>query len=239
MDATKPDDWLLRLIRALTREGQQQSKERVGRLQGRHPGTDDDALANLIVKDASFWAAIAGIGAGAAASAGLSAAAVVPEVAYLTRLQALTAIQIAVVYNHSLDEDQIAYLALACIAYTYAFDQMKEVMVRAGIEAARWLSRDALPRMSLPLARAVGPVLATRFAERGLLGAVPLLSLPIGAGVNYGSMQVLGIAAIRFFSPHFRPCYNCGAVVARRAKFCWQCGTALRQDASWGALCPW
>src|SRR5437667_2057156 len=89
-------NWLLSFLRPLVDAEYDHCRQRVARLRAKYDGIGDDELANEIVRDASFWAAVAGAGVGAVYSVpGLGSAvavgAVLPEVAYVAKLQATTA----------------------------------------------------------------------------------------------------------------------------------------------------
>src|SRR5207247_2110647 len=135
-------NWLLWLLDALVNSEYERCKRRVAALRKRNPGIGDDNLANHIVRDASFWSAAVGVGVGAVQSIpgvgqAIAAGNVAPEIVYLTKLQASTAIQIALVYDYDLDREQLVILTLACLAYSYAFDVIKEAVKNSVTELTK------------------------------------------------------------------------------------------------------
>jgi len=224
-------NWLLSLLSALVGAEYDHCHERVAKLRTKYAGISDDDLANEIVRDASYWAAVIGAGVGAINSIpgvgqAVAIGAVLPEVAYLAKVQATTAIQIALVYDYDLTREQVALLALACLTYSYAFDAVKESVKQAATKLTRSAVEKLLFDSALVVAERATAGLGLAVAKRGMLERVPLVAIPVGAVMNYGGLQLFGVVAIKYFSPNYTRCYGCGAIQAKRARFCSACGSA-------------
>lgn len=224
-------NWLLTLLAALVDAEYDHCRARVAKLRTKYAGISDDDLANEIVRDASYWAAVVGAGVGAIHSLpgvgqAVAIGAVLPEVAYLAKLQATTAFQIALVYDYDLTREQVVLLALACLAYSYAFDAVKETVKQAATELTRRMVEKIISDRAFIIAERAATGLGIAVAKRGLLERVPLVAVPVGAVMNYGGLQLFGVVAIKYFSPSYTRCYGCGAIQAKRARFCSDCGSA-------------
>jgi hypothetical protein len=224
-------NWLLSLLAALADAEYDHCRARVAKLRTKYAGISDDDLANEIVRDASYWAAVVGAGVGAVHSMpgvgqAVAIGAVLPEVAYLAKLQATTAIQIALVYDYDLTREQIVLLTLACLTYSYAFDVVKESVKNAAVELTRRTVEKLISESAIVVAERASTGMALAVAKRGVLERVPLVAVPVGAVMNYGGLQLFGMVAIKYFSPSYTRCYGCGAIQAKRARFCSECGNA-------------
>jgi hypothetical protein len=78
------------------------ASQRVRAIYERYPGIDPDIAANLVIDDGAFWAAVVGIGVGAVEAipgigTAVIAGALLPEVAYVAKLQVDVILQLALI----------------------------------------------------------------------------------------------------------------------------------------------
>src|SRR2546426_432484 len=112
MNAAEETPWIIRLVDQRIESCWPAAQARAAALRGRLPGASADALANELIEDGAFWAAIVGVGVGAASTIPgigtyIALGAVAPELVYLTKLQFDTALGLAAVYESSLPTEML------------------------------------------------------------------------------------------------------------------------------------
>jgi hypothetical protein len=234
-EASHDEPWILHLIRWAVHSEYESSNRRVQRIHERYPGIDPDPAANLVIDDAAFWAAVIGAGVGAintipGVGIAIACGAVVPEVVYLAKLQISTALQIALVYDYDLQEEQICYLVLACLAYSYAFEALVEIARRFATELTRKVIERVAREAAIRLGEEVAEMIGVRLLSEGVAAKVPLIAVPLNAVMNYAGLQFFGLVAKKYFSPNYRRCFHCSSVQPNCAIFCSNCGHRVRPD---------
>jgi len=224
--------WLLSLAQERIAAAWPDAKRRAEEFRRQYPGASNDDLANVLIGDAAFWAAVVGVGVGSLETIPVvgqyvAVGSVLPEVAYLTKLQFDTALGVDAIYEHNMPDDMLVPVLLASLVYALGLDAIKEVAKQAGQRVSRRLIERVFQETALETAKKLASTVGLRFTKQGLLRAIPLDSIPINAGLNHAGLQAFGRAAKHYFSPHWTMCGGCGHVQPVKSRFCAKCGVGL------------
>jgi len=227
--------WLVRLVDARIEACWTDAIERAASLRRQAPGASPDAIANMLIDDGAFWAVVVGAGIGAASSIPavgqyIALGAVAPELVYLTKLQFDTALAVAAVYEADIPKDMLRPTLLACLIYSMGHDFAKEIVKEAATTLTRRAIESVIKGSTLSTARSIARTLGVEATKKGLLKAVPLVSIPVNAAMNYGGLVVFGTMAKHYFSPNWMTCGHCGHIQPKRNRFCASCAKPTTEE---------
>ncbi|MFQ5788046.1 MAG: hypothetical protein ACE5H1_08700 [Thermodesulfobacteriota bacterium] len=208
------------------------AKEKVNTLLKENPNADIDILVNKIIDDKSFWAVVIGVGLGGLEtipSIGqiIAVGSVAPEAVYLAKMQVDIAMAIALLYNHSLDRQNIQHVVVACFVLALGADFIKKEIKVAAVHITKQVIVTTIKKFGEKQFFNLLKKIGIKATQKGILKKVPVISIPLNAGLNYSQIQAFGWVVKKFLSPSFVMCGECGHQTGRLNKFCPQCGTGL------------
>jgi len=227
--ATSESNWLVKLINNRIESRWEESKQKAYKLRNDNPGFSTDQLANLLIEDSTNWAALVGIGVGAVEtipSMGqyIAIASIPSEIVYIVKLELDVAIGIAAIYDCELSREKLEITIVACLAYSLGADYVKEVTKNA----AKIMTRKSIEKIFkgsfLKVIKSMANKIGVRITKKGLLKKVPLVAIPVGAAMNYGTLELFGRMTKHFFSPNWKMCGDCSQIIPNKSKFCPSCG---------------
>lgn len=224
--------WLVSLAETRVNDIWDACRDRAKTLRQHNPGASNDALANLLIDDSAFWAAVVGVGVGAASSIPavgqyIAIGAVAPELVYITKLEFDTALAIAAVYDSEVPSDMMTPMLLACLAYSLGHEFVKNVVKGAATNLSRRVIENVLKQSTLVAAKRIASSLGVEFTKKGLLRSVPFVAIPVNSALNYAGLQLFGKMAKHYFSPNWQMCPSCGNLQPRKNRFCSSCAAGL------------
>lgn len=233
MDSADGTPWLVRLVDARIDACWDDALRRAESLRTKAPGASSDSLANLLIEDGAFWAAIVGIGVGAVSTIPgfgqyIAVGAVAPELAYLTKLQFDTALGVAAVYEKSIPKEMLKPTLLTCLTYSMGHEFAKSIVKEAATTLSRRMIEQTIKGATLTTAKRIARELGIEATKKGLLKSVPLIAIPINAAMNYGGLALFGKGAKHYFSPNWRICSSCGHLQPRKNRFCASCADVMK-----------
>lgn len=222
------EHWIIAVLNDAIERCWPEAQRRAANLRERNPGATPDAIANLIIEDHAFWAAVVGVGVGSAALIPVvgqlvAAGAVAPELVYLTRLHFETALAIAAVYEYDMPLDRLKPALLACIVYSMGLEVVRSVIGDAAEKLSRRAVEELFKGAMLSYAKKIANQMGVALKKKALLRAIPVVAIPVNASMNYAGLTVVGKASKHFFSPTWQMCARCAHIQPRKNKFCSQC----------------
>lgn len=234
MDQVEDIPWIVRLVDQRIDSCWSGAVERATSLRRSAPTASSDGLANLLIDDSAAWAAIVGVGVGAVSTIPgigqyIAIGAVAPELVYLTKLQFDTALAVAALYEASMPRDMLKPALLACLTYSMGHEFAKAIVKEAATTLSRRAIEHALKGATLVMAKRIARELGVAATKKGLLKAVPFVSIPVNAAMNYGGLMLFGKMAKHYFSPNWLMCAACGHVQPRKNRFCSSCAASMNE----------
>lgn len=166
------------------------AQERVARLREEHPEMSNEGVADLLIRDAASQAAAAGAlialpGLVPGPGTALSVAMAGPEIPWLFREQIKLVLEIGTLYGRDPSDagarvPEVESLFKSAFAATHFGNTGTQLVLAMAARGGRRRSLQLLQAALRLAARMGGVALRTRRVFRGL----PLLGIPIGAGVN-------------------------------------------------------
>jgi hypothetical protein len=170
-------------------------------LRERNPGVPDRKLAIYFKQKYSRAARWEGAGTGAAGIFGVPA-----DLALLAWIQSRLVLTIAAAYGHDMTDHKERAAELLVIQGIHAgVEVARRKLEGAAMKTATRLILRHLRKQALTLVKQLSRVVGITFTRKALLEkGVPLLSIPISAGVNYVSTRLLANRAIKFYDTEVR-----------------------------------
>lgn len=150
---------------------------------------------------------------------------VLPELAYLTRLQFDVALSLAAIYDQSIPTEMLRPALLGCLAYSLGHEFVKDIAKEAGVRLSRRAIESVLKGATLRTGKRIAKEMGVHVTKTGLLKAIPLVAIPVNSALNYAGLDLFGRMAKHYFSPTWIMCGECGQLQPRRNKFCSSCAT--------------
>ena len=202
----------------------------VSKLRADNPGANPDVLATNLIEDRAKMAAIVGAGTGViyaipALGQLVAVGAVVPEVLYLAKVQVEISMAMTMLYNRTVTKMEMNSMVLTCFALAAGADFVKSYIINSIIALTKELVQKAILKMGEKELTKLLVNLSIKASTRSILGKIPLIAMPLNAGLNYGQIKVFGLAAKKFLSPTFVMCTNCANNITKYDRFCGSCGT--------------
>jgi len=232
MDDASETPWIIPLVDDRIERCWPDAQARASEMRRKRPGATVDALANELIDESAFWAAIVGVGVGAVSlipvmGQYIALGAVTPELVYLTKLQFDVALNLAAVYESTIPKEMLRPTLLACLVYSMGHEFVKSVVKEASINLSRRFIEDLIKGATLVTAKKLARQLGVQVTKKGLLKAVPLVSIPINAAMNYGGLVLFGKTAKHYFSPNWLMCTVCSYIQPRKNRFCSSCAAVI------------
>lgn len=167
-----------------------------------HPDATNAELARMVKRRHAALARMEGAAAGVPATvapiAG-TAAALLPDVAALAWIQSRMVVHIAGVYGHDTSDRDMAAELLVLQGLYNTTEAARVALAEASKRVATRLINQYVKGATLVMLKQLFRYVGIRFTKIGLLRAVPLVSIPITAGINEASTRSLANRAIKHY----------------------------------------
>ena len=165
-------------------------------LRERNPDATDLQLAVYFKQKYSRAARWEGAGTGAAGIVALPA-----DLALLAWIQNRLVLSIAASYGHDMSDHLERAAELLVIQGVHNSSEVaRRALVKATKDTVQKLILRHLRKNSLVLVKRLFNIVGIKFTRKALIEkGVPLVSIPISAGVNYASTRIVGNHAIKFY----------------------------------------
>ena len=188
-------------LAAVERWGEQ-AHEFARRVRAEHPEASGAELAEMVKSRHATLARMEGAAAGVPGAFVPIAGAivsVVPDLAALAWIQSRMVVQIAAVYGHDTTDQDMAAELLVLQGFYNTTEMARIAVAKAGQRVAKRLAANYLKGGTLVLVRQLFRYVGIKFSRAGLLRAIPLLAIPLSAGVNELATRSLANRAIKYY----------------------------------------
>jgi hypothetical protein len=193
-------------LAAVDRWGEQ-AREYARRVREQHPDATNRELADMVKRRHAVLARMEGAAAGVPATiapiAG-AAASILPDLTALAWIQSRMFVHIAAVYGHDTTDRETAVEMLVVLGFYRSTEAARVAVTEASKRVATRLVNMYLKGGTLLLLKQMARYGGVKFSRAGLLRAVPLISIPISAGVNELSTRSLAKRAIKMYDTNPR-----------------------------------
>jgi len=178
------------------------AREFARRVRAEYPEASGAELAEMVKSRHATLARMEGAAAGVPGAFVPIAGAivsVVPDLAALAWIQSRMVVQIAAVYGHDTTDQDMAAELLVLQGFYNTTEMARIAVAKAGQRIAKRLAMNYLKGGTLVLVRQLFRYVGIKFSRAGLLRAIPLLAIPLSAGVNELATRSLANRAIKFY----------------------------------------
>lgn len=188
-------------LAAVDRWGEQ-ARRYAARVRRDHPDATSRQLAQMVKTRHALLARMEGAAAGVPGSVAPGAGtalAILPDLGALAWLQSRMVVHIAAVYGHDTTDEDMAAELLVLQGFYNTTEAARVAVTEAGKRVATRLVNTYIKGGTLVLLKQLFRYVGIRFTRTGLVKAIPLISIPLGAAVNEAATRSLARRAITFY----------------------------------------
>lgn len=123
-----------------------------------------------------------------------------PEVISLIASQIYCIIFIAALYDTSLEDEDMIIRILLVLGISTGLDKVKKAIMEHGECSAKDLIEKYLEGGLIKLLRDISSTMILKISKSRLLRKIPLIAIPVSAGLNYLNLSIAGKAAKYYFN---------------------------------------